>query len=151
MNGGRFRYAGSHGVPTGTVSQDEDVMRGRIVFDDGTSVPLSYYRFNGRKVERFEMDGMTFNASAGYEELVAVNAEITQAMENIEQACEDMNELNEGLVRLVREMWLIWKRLDLEGDWPHSGHNGWKVFVKQMVELGIWVDDDDFQAMAEGQ
>lgn len=56
MMGGRF-HARSY-VPTGTVSHD--VMRGKVVFDDGTELPLSYYRHNGRKVERFEMDGETF-------------------------------------------------------------------------------------------
>ena len=63
--GGRVRY--TRYVPEGTVTHEEDVMRGKVVFDDGTELPLSYYRHNGRSVERFEMDGERFErAGAAY-------------------------------------------------------------------------------------
>lgn len=46
---------------------------------------------------------------------------------------------NRGLRELVSDMFLTWKRLDLEGDWPASGHNGWKTFERRMAEFGIEV------------
>ena len=43
----------------------------------------------------------------------------------------------EQLETLVRNMWLTWKRLDLEGESPGRFHNGWKTFVSRMEELGL--------------
>lgn len=56
MRGGRFHYAKGHGTPTGT---QPDVMRGKVVFEDGTELPLVYVR-NGRSVAWFEMDGVRY-------------------------------------------------------------------------------------------
>lgn len=39
--------------------REDNVLRGRIVFADGSDLPLSHYRM-GREVERFEMDGVRF-------------------------------------------------------------------------------------------
>ena len=60
MKGGAFRYARHGYVPTGTAMKEDSVMRGKVVFDDGDELPLSYARYRGRKVERFEMDGERF-------------------------------------------------------------------------------------------
>ena len=57
----------------------------------------------------------------------------------LEYAAELKRE-NEELRELVRVMHLTWKRLDLEGDWPDSGHNGWKTLERRMAALGIEVD-----------
>ncbi|ACV22587.1 Uncharacterised protein [Slackia heliotrinireducens] len=53
---------------------------------------------------------------------------------------------NAGLRRLVSDMHLTWKRLDLEGDWPESGHNGWRAFERRMAELGVCSDGAERRA-----
>lgn len=55
-NGGRFSYAGS---ARPTTSADPDVMRGKLVFRDGTELALTYNR-HGREVDHFEMDGVRY-------------------------------------------------------------------------------------------
>lgn len=47
------------------------------------------------------------------------------------------------LAALVRKMYLTWKRLDLEGDWPDSGHNGWKTFTAWLKALEIDTECDN--------
>lgn len=51
--------------------------------------------------------------------------------------CERIARLESERDELVRDMYLTWKRLDLEGDWPTSGHNGWKTFEGRIEAMGI--------------
>ena len=37
----------------------DDVLRGKVVFTDGTEMSLSYYRY-GRTVDHFVMDGVKY-------------------------------------------------------------------------------------------
>lgn len=66
-----------------------------------------------------------------------------------EKLCAYVDNLNELLKKrddLIRDMFLTWKRLDLEGDWPthvdkvHNGHNGWKTFERRVRDMGIDVE-----------
>lgn len=59
---------------------------------------------------------------------------------NLRTAVAELQAENEELRELVRDMWLTWKRLDLEGDWPSGGHNGWRTFEKRLRDLGMEVD-----------
>lgn len=42
-----------------------EVMRGKLVFDDGTELPLTFARHNGRRVDHFTMDGERYERVAG--------------------------------------------------------------------------------------
>lgn len=59
---------------------------------------------------------------------------------NLHERVEELERENAELRELVRCMWLTWKRLDEEGDWPTSGHNGWRTFMGRMRELGMDVE-----------
>lgn len=74
----------------------------------------------------------------GVYDAATVDAQTDSMIREIEQQHERIEQLES----LVRDMWLTWKRLDLEGDWPTSGHNGWKTFNQRMAALGLGVDDD---------
>lgn len=52
-----FENGGTQPIPC----VDPDVMRGKVVFRDGSEMGLSYYRY-GREVDHFEMDGVRYVA-----------------------------------------------------------------------------------------
>lgn len=60
---------------------------------------------------------------------------------NLRYRVDYLERENAELRELARTMHLTWKRLDLEGDWPTSGHNGWKTFERRLGALGIEVEE----------
>lgn len=121
-------------------------IHGQIVWGaDQRPTPLSYARYvNGveRIAEYIDLDGKRYYPQGGYEE--GAFFVLPKPKENLVQAFAGQQQDERAeLESLVRDMFLTWKRLDLEGDWPDSGHNGWRVFMSRLAALGILDDADE--------
>ena len=53
---------------------------------------------------------------------------------------DELRAENRALRMLARDMYTTWKMLDERGDWPDSGHSGWKTFKQRLRGLGIIED-----------
>lgn len=76
------------------------------------------------------------------ESVIDSNEQTMSAMQRRLLECDAMTERIEQLESLALDMYLTWKRLDLEGDWPTSGHNGWKTFEQRIAALGLTEVDE---------